>query len=398
MPASPPLHRWLSGGAQAVGVTLVGCLPLLPPLLSSGLNHPPLFWPRHLLLLAFLVGVFYLNRHLVVPKLLFRQRAGAYILAVATILMSVWALANFLVFRQRAGPGQPLETGFWRMPAPENRLTPRRAHTAAPAPPPALRTQERRNAATFELIVLLSTGLMIGLGTLVAFTQRRQTETELRHELEAEKLNVELSYLKAQLNPHFFFNTLNNIYALTEIDVAKAQRALYQLSRIMRYVLYQTQASQVLLSQEIQFMQDYVSLMQLRLTPNMRVEFAVPTPLDDRPIAPLLLLPFLENAFKYGVHTAQPAVIAIALTQTAGTLCVMVHNQVFAPHRTGLADAASDTQRGIGLTNTRRRLELLYAGRYELLLDERPAPAATSTAAAPATGPTFAVRLSLQLA
>ncbi|WP_240935652.1 sensor histidine kinase [Hymenobacter sp. HDW8] len=214
---------------------------------------------------------------------------------------------------------------------------------------------------------MLSTLLVVGLGTSVAAVQRGQREAQLRQALEQEKVSTELSWLKAQINPHFFFNTLNNIYSLTLLDGERAREAIHRLSRMMRYVLYDTQHGTAQLSQEVQFLQDYIDLMQLRLTDNVRIEFTIPHPLQEASIAPLILLTFVENAFKHGVSTVASSRIHIAMQQpTPDTLEVTVQNSVFSDRPVAL-----DENSGIGLTNTRRRLELLYPGRYTLTVTEQ---------------------------
>jgi len=237
------------------------------------------------------------------------------------------------------------------------------------AAPPVARPLEGvgiQHPPGFLVVIFVSTLMMVGVGTQLAVARHAQRQLLFRQRLEQEKQQAELSSLRQQLGPHFFFNTLNNIYALTEVDVPQAQTALYQLSRLMRYVLYQAQEPAVLLSQEVTFLQDYTSLMQLRLLDTMRLDITLPATLDDRTIAPLLFQPFLENAFKYGVSTTEPATIVLRLTQAGPLLTLEVRNRIFVPHRTVLAEGS-----GIGLANTRRRLELLYPGRHTLHITER---------------------------
>jgi len=196
--------------------------------------------------------------------------------------------------------------------------------------------------------------------------QRGQRDAQIRQELEQEKLSTELSWLKAQINPHFFFNTLNNIYALTLLDGDEAREAIHRLSRMMRYVLYDTQSRTAPLSQELLFVRDYIDLMQLRLTDNVQVHYDTPHPLHEAPIAPMILLTFVENAFKHGVSALAPSYIRIVVRQpTPGTLEVEVRNPIF-PDR----PVALDENHGIGLVNTRRRLDLLYPGRHTLTATE----------------------------
>lgn len=327
-------------------VLLLAFLPLLPPVLRGhGLDAH--FWVTNLAVVAAAVVVYYLNLLLAVPRLLFRGRWALYLLLLLALTAGLYVLS----FAVAAPPTRP-----------------------AGAPP--ARQNDRHlgggpRSGDFhdrEAIVVLSAALVLGAGTMRAISRRSQQETERRRQAETEKLEVELAYLRAQLNPHVFFNTLNSIYVLTDLNLAQAKQALIRLSRLMRYLLYQTQEASVPLSQEITFLEDYVALMKLRLTPNMVVDFDYPEEVGHQLLAPMLLQPFIENAFKYGLSTTQPATISIRLTQSleSQTLTLEVRNRVFAVPQTGF-DAGS----GIGLVNTRRRLELLYPNRHTLATTER---------------------------
>ena len=218
----------------------------------------------------------------------------------------------------------------------------------------------------FSTLMTLSTGtIIVAVRKSQQDTLLRQEEALLRKSLEQQKTDSELSFLKAQINPHFFFNTLNNIYALTMINVESSRQALLKLSRMMRYVLYETQKDAVLLSQQIAFVQDYIELMQLRLTDKVEVIFKRPTPLKEVTIAPMILLPFVENAFKHGVSSLHSSRIFIAIHQKTDNLEIEVRNTVFAEQSKSLEQG-----NGIGLVNTRRRLDLLYPDRYHLSVNE----------------------------
>jgi two-component system LytT family sensor kinase len=306
------------------------------------------------------LGVFYLNVSWAVPQLLYRRRLVAYLGFLAVAVLGI------------VGPHRLLQR---RLETPHDFSGPRRPDWLdhGPGPPPG---GPRRHGGPgdpperrwLDPAVLLSTLLVVGLGTTVAAVQRGQRDAQVRAELEQEKLATELSWLKAQINPHFFFNTLNNIYSLTLLDGAQAREAIHRLSRMMRYVLYET-TGLAPLSQEVQFLRDYVDLMQLRLTDNVLVVFDTPQPLHEAPIAPLLLLTFIENAFKHGVSALVPCRIDMVLRQpTPHTLELTVVNNVFLDRPVAL-DGAS----GIGLANTRRRLELLYPGRHMLTTTTLPA-------------------------
>jgi two-component system LytT family sensor kinase len=218
----------------------------------------------------------------------------------------------------------------------------------------------------FDAMGTLTTLLVLGISTAIRVVQNWQQDARTRQDLEQQRVNAELSMLKAQINPHFFFNTLNNIYSLTLSDGDKARAALHRLSRMMRYVLYDTTSGTTLLSQEADFIRDYIDLMQLRLTDRVTITFERPEPLKDVPIAPMLLLPFIENAFKHGVAATAASHIHIALRQPAAYVVELEVRNSRLPKPT--ADMAGSN--GIGLVNTRRRLDLLYPGEFALQVDE----------------------------
>ena len=218
-----------------------------------------------------------------------------------------------------------------------------------------------RGENILQVFTLVMAVLVLGISTSLAAVGKWQKDKRRREELEKDKITSELSFLKAQINPHFFFNTMNNIYALTQVDADMAGQAIHRLSRMMRYLLYETHQGQAMLSQEIAFVKDYISLMQLRLTDAVKVNLEVPTQLLEMRMAPMILLPFLENAFKHGVSTAHQSHIDILIVQRSTELDVTIKNSIIKDNSMSL-----DTNSGIGLVNTRRRLELLYPGRHQL--------------------------------
>ncbi len=231
--------------------------------------------------------------------------------------------------------------------------------------PPPLKLNQRRPIDRPTIII---TALVLGIGTSITAIQKWQNDKQQREELEKEKISSELSFLKAQINPHFFFNTLNNIYALTQVNADEAGKAIYQLSRMMRYLLYETQQGETMLSREIAFVNDYISLMQLRLTETVKVNIKTPPDLVDRPMAPMLLLPFVENAFKHGVSATQESYIDLLILQRNGTIDITLTNSIMKNNTVSL-----DTNSGIGLINTRRRLHLLYPGKHTLEISKEDA-------------------------
>lgn len=326
-----------------VWALLGGSIFLVHPL-SWGVELPTEFWIKQVVQFSVLVGIFYLNALVFVPKLLFQNRTGWFVLTV------VVGIGLMILVRQELDYQLNMRELMHKAFHPENH--PRKG-------PP------RPERDKFDLYGLLITLGMLGVSTSIAVVQKWQKDAEIRLALEQEKLASELSFLKAQINPHFFFNTLNNIYALTLIDADTAREAIHRLSRMMRYVLYETQAGYTLLSKEIAFVQDYIQLMQLRLTDKVTVIFEPPVPLHDGPIAPMLLLPFVENAFKHGVSALEPSRIYMGIQQHGAQLQVEVRNSLFPDKR-----PSPDESHGIGLANTRRRLDLLYADHYTLSVTE----------------------------
>ncbi|MDJ0364659.1 histidine kinase [Hymenobacter sp. H14-R3] len=312
---------------------------------------PPQYWVRQGALLVLWLAAFYLTTRLSVPRLLLRGRTGWFVLALAATAAVIILLGQFL--ESTLHLSELMRQAFHAAGEAGRR-------GAVPGAPP------RPRGNRFDLVSLLITLLVLGIGTAITVVQHWQQEARLRERLDQQRVEAELSLLKAQINPHFFFNTLNNIYSLTLIDGDRARAALHRLSRMMRYVLYDTASGHAQLSQEVAFIQDYITLMQLRFTDRVQVTFEHPEPVREVLIAPMLLLPFVENAFKHGVAATAPSHIAIALRQpTPGQLEIDVRNTLFPKASTDLAGS-----NGIGLTNTRRRLDLLYPGRYSLQVTE----------------------------
>lgn len=311
--------------------------------LSWQIQLPHTFWIKQLVLLGMLVCIFYLNVYFWFPRYLARNR---YLKFILFNIISVVILAVTIEQMQSAIHHREYMDKAWR-----------KAHDDM--------TRPKKPKDKLDYFSLLTALIVIGISTSIAAVQNVQRDKQYRQELEQDKINSELSFLKAQINPHFFFNTLNNIYALTVIDVEAAQQALHKLSRLMRYVLYDTQNETVLLSQEIAFAQDYIQLMELRLTDKVTVKLSPPVPLHDVSIAPMLFLPFIENAFKHGVSSVEKSNIDIRIRQNENKIFVEVKNTLFAEKGTAL-----DESNGIGISNTQRRLDLLYPGKYSLQMKE----------------------------
>ena len=183
------------------------------------------------------------------------------------------------------------------------------------------------------------------------------------NELRRAKLEAELRFLKSQTNPHFLFNTLNNIYALAKKQSAHTADVVMKLSKLLRFMLYESESKAITIEKEIQVLEDYIELEKLRYPPS-RLALTISKQIDhpSTPIAPLVLLPFVENAFKHGAsESREGSIIQIAISVQQGQLLFKITN-------THQAKTESQTLSQIGLTNIRRQLELLYP-KHELQIE-----------------------------
>lgn len=316
---------------------LTTVLLLLSPL-SWRVDIPVEFWIRQVFMALLLICIFYINMLWFVPKVLLQGKLPVYLL---TIILGGVLFVGLLIYAE----------SFLHLPE--------LMHKAFNPDEPYVQKSRRISGDVFNIMLYF---LVIGISTSVASVQKWQKDELLRRELDQQRINTELSYLKAQINPHFFFNTLNNIYALTNLDVKKAQEALLKLSRMMRYVLYENQKNETLLSREVSFINDYIELMKMRLTEKVILNIFIDEPKDDLIIAPMLLLPFLENSFKHGISSQQQSEILIKLEIMGDTLFFETRNHIFPAH----SESPEAKENGIGLVNTQRRLSLLYPDKHRL--------------------------------
>lgn len=201
--------------------------------------------------------------------------------------------------------------------------------------------------------------LIIALAVAVRMIQRWQHIEEARKEAEAARAEAELSNLRNQMNPHFLLNTLNNIYALIAFDQEKAQTAVGELSKLLRHVLYENQQDFVPLYKEVDFMRNYIELMKIRVTDSVKIETDIDIqPNDSTPVAPLIFISLIENAFKHGISPQGKGEIKIDLHQVNGDITCEICNTCY-PKRENDKSGS-----GIGLEQVGRRLELLYPDRY----------------------------------
>jgi two-component sensor histidine kinase len=314
--------------------------------ISWNITLPYQLWIKQNIIFGLLVIAFYLNSEVIVPHFLLKNKTVAYLLIVVGVT-AIMVFLNGYVDLWLKLP-QLMDAAFHKDGPPHRHHHPHSEWEMGMIAP-----------------MIGTCALVLGISTSTTVMEKWQKDRLVHQEMEQDKISSELSFLKAQINPHFFFNTLNNIYALTLVNADTSRKAIHQLSRMMRYVLYDTQNSTTQLSQEIAFIKDYISLMQLRLTDAVKIDFESPASLRDIQVAPMIFLPFVENAFKHGVSAIQPSYINITIEQKDNLLELKVNNTINKEQNNNLEESS-----GIGLNNTRRRLDLLYPGKYSLLINE----------------------------
>lgn len=222
---------------------------------------------------------------------------------------------------------------------------------------------------------IIRDGIMMILSAALAYALRLSEEREkvLRRDLElnAEKRQIELKSLKAQLNPHFLFNSLNNIYALIGFAPERAQKALHDLSNMLRFMIYDSGSSTVPLTKEMKFIAEYAELMKLRLNDNIRVECHINDgEVGDIQITPLLFLTLVENAFKHvGTAADGKGFIKIEIGMNDGVVKAAVENTYNEEKQDVVASESSES--GVGLENVKKQLELLYPGHHQFVIEKK---------------------------
>lgn len=365
---------------------LVWLLLAIAPLLVSWLqevsdlvdeiNWPGIFksWRQ---LLPFLI-VFVVHNWLLAPLLVYRRRPWLYFSFTSLIFV-------FFVFYQCANrPRRPMShepprqeqfegsydeaDNRWPLPPPEGErfggneamsvLENRQPIKKVTLPPPIMGLHD-----FFSAVFLL---LILALNLSVKYYFKHSAEVQRFESLEKERIRQQLAYLRYQVNPHFFMNTLNNIHSLIDIDPERAQSSIVVLSRLMRYALYEGDHDFVAVQREIDFLHNYVELMRVRCSDDVDIQFDVHQTQPTALMPPLLLVSVVENAFKYGISVHRPSFVHLSIDATDERLTFCCSNSNH-QRASGINEAKDG---GIGLRNIRQRLDLLFPGDYRLDIDE----------------------------
>ncbi|NDV46652.1 sensor histidine kinase [Paludibacter sp. 221] len=221
-------------------------------------------------------------------------------------------------------------------------------------------------AYLFYIREVFSMGIVAGISIITKVLGKWYVTEGQRQEEEKRRKEAELINLRQQINPHFFFNTLNNIYALIAISPEKAQDTVLELSKLMRYVLYDNTNNFVALHKELDFIKNYIELMRIRLTDNVDLKVDIQADLtSNKLIAPMIFISLIENAFKHGVSHSQPSFIHVNIHQVEDRIVCLIKNSYFPK------DESDKSGSGIGLENLHRRLDILYPHKHILRCDEK---------------------------
>lgn len=296
-----------------------------------------------------LIIVFLINNYLLFPLFFRRKRYWYYLISVVALL----ALYSFLnpftpeKIQKRSAKDKP-RMELMSPPPPQN-------HDFRP-PKPAGRHKPPFVPPVNHLAIAL---LVIGINIAIKLLFKTIKDENDLKELQKQHLSTELEYLRYQINPHFFMNTLNNIHSLIDVDSEKAKDAIISLSKIMRYVLYDSSEEMIPLEKEIAFLNKYIELMRMRFADNVGITVNTPSSIPPVKIPPLLFISFVENAFSHGISYRQNSFVHIDIKVAGNMLISSVENSV-------AKESSSIKEGGIGLENTRKRLQLLYGNKYSL--------------------------------
>ena len=390
--ARSPLHIVLIALVHLLAWSLLFLLPL--PLYPSRTNFPE-FLERELIDKLMLVALFYLHYYLLIPLLFERKRYGKFFLAVVgSFLLYFFVLIqtrplNIFIARGPVRMGLSIEAGQsaadssqvvnnrFRRTVPERQIADYKLATRkndiskdsiqyilppdmmenqrqiAGIPLPMLAIALNRTSSSFMLILLLAGFIRLSFSFI-----RSQNEKKV---LENAQLNAEVELLRSQINPHFLFNTLNSIYSQAHAKSENTEHSILKLSEILRYALYDSGAREVPLENDIHYIRNYIELQRLRLSNRVSIDFQVNGLEPGQQIAPMLLISFIENAFKHGISYTQPSSISIRLDLSHSDLHLTVKNPIVENDNTENKESG-----GLGIRNVTRRLQLLYPGKHQL--------------------------------
>lgn len=322
--------RWKKVLIHIIAWLVVFSLPYLLRLYDSRLRENPdatqFFYLNNLTSICWVI-VFYLNAYVLIPKFLYPKKYG--ILGVLLLVLYGAAITLHTLFFQLIITDRPY------------RLF---------------------NAINFNLPPFL---MSVAASIAYRMLADKSKNDLLLQAKQQENMKSEVSFLRSQISPHFMFNVLNNMLAMARAQSDQLEPTILKLSSLMRYILYESDADKVLIKKETEYLQSYIDLQRQRLSSKVLLKVSINAPDEDQEIAPMLLIPFIENAFKHGTGYMEKPEIQIDLYVKNDLLHFTISNK-FNPTATEIKDKTS----GIGLANVKRRLNLLYPGKHNLLITD----------------------------
>lgn len=280
-----------------------------------------------------LILIFYVNFYILIPRFLIRNKFKPYAFWIVILLLMAVVVHYYFRWYVVKQLVPELPTGFY---------------------------------LTVLSGFIFSTLAMLAISTLIQMSFDWYKNQKVKDETINQQLKAELSFLKSQISPHFIFNMLNNIRSMVRMQHPETEKAIIKLSDLLRYSLYVGEQEHVSLQKEVEYIRDYVNLQKLRLTENTKITLEMERPEKDYKIPPMLLIPLIENAFKYGVSSAEPTEIEIHLNVTEEEMCFSTQNDI--PSAKKQLNGMETS--GVGLVNLKRRLEILFPKKHEFLIRE----------------------------
>ena len=317
-------------------VSILTLLVLFPVISFSA---APVVMYKSIFLISLLACLFYLNMNWLIPRFLFKKKTGKYILLLLSILIIIIFLNSLydnvfdfekLILKDSSqlAKGPTAQMGTFRI-------------------------------MPIVFLSIIAIAISVSYKTINEYIKKEQENKEY----ENQKLNAELAMLKSQINPHFLFNILNNICSLALKKSDDTANAIIKLSDLMRYMIYDSSTDKVPLNKELQYIENFINLQRMRLAGAAVIEYNVTTDNMVKQIAPLILIPFIENAFKHGISYANNAIINIQIDTKGKKLSLWVKNNNYKNN-----ELADNSDSGIGLENVKKRLDLLYPQNYLLTI------------------------------
>lgn len=303
-----------------------------------------------------LLIVFFINRFVLLPKLFFKGKKISYF--ISTFLMIVFLALGIHMFNENGRKNRPLpypshKTTLQNPPQNNFNRLPPKARPVEPNPVPI------PYFLNFIILAVLLVGFDTGLKIAIRWSRLEQEKIKLQKE----NIENQLAFLKNQISPHFFMNTLNNIHALVDIDTEEAKHAIIKLSNLMRHLLYDSEGTKTPIKKEIQFIESYIELMRLRFSEKVKITVTIPTIVPDKTIPPLLFTSLLENAFKHGISYKSESFINLNLSFTDTSLIFNIENSK-------QFNKKNNSASGIGIENTKKRLFLLFKDTYNFTITD----------------------------